>query len=354
MKHTENYALPQIELDDYYDIDVFNDGYRKIDEELKNVNESLDNAMGDMKKLTRKFKPLVKCTPEFVTNIKNSNYLQLRPIEDCKRKIDNAKELCVDGLIWVAHLTTKNGVLEAYENVELFLELREYAENIGLTFSAIKFHTVEDTYITPYGKDKFFQDYLTLINDFIEVDNGSIEHITVCNECADVYYSEDYRSSLTAIMEHIKTRGYNVGITTTSNDQSYASQPVNSWVYDASTMIYCNFYPTISNKMELTTPENGVNGVNAGLRRPLIPKTHYNKPMIASECGVKDAWICLTGPASWQLNGTPSNGEVPYIYWYGVFNSECYKHFNEIWTWYDAYLNVPKVKELFNYYLGGE
>ena len=43
MKHTENYALPQIELDDYYDIDVFNDGYRKIDEELKNVNESLDN-----------------------------------------------------------------------------------------------------------------------------------------------------------------------------------------------------------------------------------------------------------------------------------------------------------------------
>lgn len=43
MKHTEKYALPQIELDDYYDIDVFNYGYRKIDEELKNVNESLDN-----------------------------------------------------------------------------------------------------------------------------------------------------------------------------------------------------------------------------------------------------------------------------------------------------------------------
>ena len=51
MKHTENYALPQIELDDYYDIDVFNDGYRKIDEEFKNVNESLETMASDIEEL---------------------------------------------------------------------------------------------------------------------------------------------------------------------------------------------------------------------------------------------------------------------------------------------------------------
>ena len=38
MKRTENYKLPQIELEDNYDIEHFNDGWRKTDEELKRLD----------------------------------------------------------------------------------------------------------------------------------------------------------------------------------------------------------------------------------------------------------------------------------------------------------------------------
>lgn len=38
MRYTENYRLPQIELEDNYDIEHFNDGWRKTDEELKRLD----------------------------------------------------------------------------------------------------------------------------------------------------------------------------------------------------------------------------------------------------------------------------------------------------------------------------
>ena len=41
MKRTENYKLPQIELEDNYDIEHFNDGWRKTDEELKRIDDEV-------------------------------------------------------------------------------------------------------------------------------------------------------------------------------------------------------------------------------------------------------------------------------------------------------------------------
>ena len=338
-------SLKRIILDENIQVQLSN----KIDK----INTQLDNNQNNVKYVSRRFKPLIKFSPEFVRLDSNSNYLTVYSDDEIKTKIQKISKFNIDGLIWIAHITVKNGIVEAYENVEKFTFAINEARKYGLEFTAIKFHSVEDKYIKQIGIDKFFKEYKQIINGFINVPNN-IEHITVCNESAETYYNKSYETYFADIMNFITSFGYKTGITLTANDSANSINNDNAWIFNLSTNIYSNWYPTISNKLKKTTKTDCVNAVNSSFRRPLTPKETYNKPLIASECGVKNDWECLSNPANWKVNGENSNGEAPRLYWYGIFESDAYKFFDEIWVWYDTYLNYEETINLFNYYLGGE
>ena len=321
----------------------------KLTNDINEINSQLNNV----KYVSRRFKPLVKFSPEFVRLDTNSNYLTVYSDDEIKAKIEKISKFNIDGLVWIAHITVKNGIVEVYENIEKFKFAINEARKYGLEFTAIKFHSVEDKYIKQIGIDKFFKEYKQIINGFINVPNN-IEHITVCNESAETYYNKSYETYFADIMNFITSSGYKTGITLTANDSANSINSDNVWIFNLSTNIYSNWYPTISNKLKKTTKTDCVNAVNSNFRRPLTPKETYNKPLIASECGIKNAWQCLSNPADWKVNGENSNGEVPRLYWYGIFESDAYKFFDEIWVWYDTYLNYDETINLFNYYLGGE
>ena len=321
----------------------------KLTNDINEINSQLNNV----KYVSRRFKPLVKFSPEFVRLDTNSNYLTVYSDDEIKAKIEKISKFNIDGLVWIAHITVKNGIVEVYENIEKFKFAINEARKYGLEFTAIKFHSVEDKYIKQIGIDKFFKEYKQIINGFINVPNN-IEHITVCNESAETYYNKSYETYFADIMNFITSFGYKTGITLTANDSANSINSDNVWIFNLSTNIYSNWYPTISNKLKKTTKTDCVNAVNSNFRRPLTPKETYNKPLIASECGIKNAWQCLSNPADWKVNGENSNGEVPRLYWYGIFESDAYKFFDEIWVWYDTYLNYDETINLFNYYLGGE
>ena len=338
--------LKRIILDENIQLQLSN----KIDK----INTQLVNNQNNVKYVSRRFKPLVKFSPEFVRLDSNSNYLTVYSDDEIKTKIQKISKFNIDGLIWIAHITVKNGIVEAYENVEKFTFAINEARKYGLEFTAIKFHSVEDKYIKQIGIDKFFTEFKQIINGFINVSNNNIEHITVCNESAETYYNKTYETYFADIMNFITSSGYKTGITLTANDSANSSNGDNAWIFNLSSNLYCNWYPTISNKLKKTTKTDCVNAVNSNFRRPLTPKETYNKPLIASECGIKNAWECLSNPADWKVNGENSNGEAPRLYWYGIFESDAYKFFDEIWVWYDTYLNYDETINLFNYYLGGE
>ena len=334
-------SLKRIILDENIQVKLTND--------INEINTQLDNV----KYVSRRFKPLVKFSPEFVRLDSDSNYLTVYSDDEIKTKIQKISKFNIDGLIWIAHITVKNGIVEVYENIEKFKFAINEARKYGLEFTAIKFHSVEDKYIKQLGIDKFFTEYKQIINGFINVPNN-IEHITVCNESAETYYNKSYEAYFADIMNFITSSGYKTGITLTANDSANSSNSGNAWIFNLSTNLYCNWYPTISNKLKKTTKTDCINAVNSNFRRPLTPKETYNKPLIASECGIKNGWENLSNPADWKVNGENSNGEVPRLYWYGIFESDAYKFFDEIWVWYDTYLNYDETINLFNYYLGGE
>ena len=321
---------------------------------IENISSQLDTNENNVKYVSRRFKPLIKFSPEFVRSNSDNNYLTVYSDDDIKAKIQKIAKFNIDGLIWIAHVTVRNGYVEVYENIEKFKFAINEARKYGLEFTAIKFHSVEDEYIQQIGVDKFFTEYKQIINDFINVPNNNIEHITVCNESSATYYNTIYKTYFTNIMNFVKSLGYKTGVTLTANDSDKSSDDNNAWIFDLSTNIYCNWYPSISNKLKKTTKTDCINGVNSSFRRPLTPKETYNKPVIASECGVKNGWENLTNPADWKINGENSNGVVPRLYWYGIFESDAYKHFDEIWVWYDKYLYNDETIKLFDYYLGGE
>ena len=338
-------------------INEINSQLTKLDKkasQIETINSQLNTNQNNVKYVSRRFKPLIKFSPEFVRSNSDDNYLTVYSDDDIKSKIEKISKFNIDGLVWIAHLTVRNGNVEVYENIEKFNFAINEARKYGLEFTTIKFHSVEDEYIQQLGVDKFFTEYKQIINDFISVPNNNIEHITVCNESPTTYYNTLYKTYFTDIMNFISSSGYKTGVTLTANDSANSSNEDNAWIFNLSTNIYCNWYPTISNKLKKTTKIDCINGVNSNFRRPLTAKETYNKPLIASECGVKNGWENLSNPADWTINGENSNGKAPRLYWYGIFESEAYKHFDEIWVWYDRYLYYDETIKLFNYYLGGE
>ena len=338
-------------------INEINSQLNKLDKkasQIETINSQLNTNQNNVKYVSRRFKPLIKFSPEFVKSNSNDNYLTVYSDDDIKTKIEKISKFNIDGLVWIAHLTVRNGFVEVYENIEKFKFAINEARKYKLEFTTIKFHSVEDEYIQQIGVEKFFTEYKQIINDFISVPNNNIEHITVCNESPTTYYNTIYKPYFTDIMNFISSLGYKTGVTLTANDAANSSNEDNAWIFNLSTNIYCNWYPTISNKLEKTTKTDCINGVNSNFRRPLTAKETYNKHLIASECGVKNGWENLSNPADWTINGKNSNGKAPRLYWYGIFESEAYNHFDEIWVWYDRYLYYDETIKLFNYYLGGE
>ena len=85
MKRTGNYKLPQIELEDNYDIEHFNDGWRKTDEELKRLDVEVQKRVNYD---DTEIRELISETNTSLDNMKNLQIALKAELDYVKAELD--------------------------------------------------------------------------------------------------------------------------------------------------------------------------------------------------------------------------------------------------------------------------
>lgn len=291
----------------------------------------------------------------FLTMVNDSYNTSLKTDAQIRKNINDLKNAKVDGYGIVVEVMPsyeqckqfENGEIQesqliwsVYPNVETFNTYMEIAKENGLVLREIKFHNLWArnrgkghglnlaNFITKYG------------NTIIEFLNGlTIKpiHATIINEWTSIQ-SETTNDNIIVLLNAIKSLGYKTGLTGTEVDSAIIPYVDN---------FYFHFYPFITNKKELATYQDGLDGFEkARLYEKHIEelKNRYpNKKIIIDEVGCSNYWESLARPEEYLGNKgyiTTSDGMPMAIYANGAI--EYFKNYpiDEIYIfWTDNILS---------------
>ncbi len=308
---------------------------------------------------SRKFNPKIGKSPYWGEASDNVGGTWLKSLNGMKSDIDEMKEGGLDEFPVIIHIAFNENTNEFYivENLSDISSAIEYAQTQGINPKCVKIHRqrITEENVNSYGMTGFktkWKEFVTTIGELFKPYN--IPYLTVINETDFITMNTEHTPFILELFTIAKNMGYKTGITTLG---VWEFSRIPEEIKLGSDAFFINCYPKISARKQATTYQDSVQAwnLNTDIRYIKSLKSIYNKPVIISESGVMDYWICLANPGKWDWDesilGNPSDGKVSNIYLKGMLeNLKDTEEIESIWLWYDIYF--PINNEMIKSYTG--
>lgn len=342
----------------------------KSEKDIVKVNEQLDNNALEIKNVsedTRIFKPRVYAYlsqgstgsvtwetyvdeityREHLNAMKNSGCdgfvlcLQIQPSKEHRDNFDS-DTITEDDLIYRAY--------PSFDNVKL---LKKLGDEIGVPLVGIKFHNnwIRDN-SKPLTFSKWFEQYTQEAYKFAN-EFTNIKYFSILNESKTIINTTSNKTKIKTLLDQLKKKGFITGFSGVNDFDSDYENYVNG--------IFIHTYPTISNKGQFTTYQDGIIGWESyGILETLrkMRKKHPNKTFLISETGVQNYWEALSLPEqNFNANNTLiEDGSPSAIYFYGMFETlknGDYDFLDSVWLFYTNPIREKTQKIIYKYTNGG-
>lgn len=351
------------EINEKISIESFNNSISKINEQMETNVREIKNVSED----TRLFKPRVYAYlsqgdkgsvtwetyadeatyREHLTSFKKAGcdgFVLCLQIQPSKEQRDNfvSNTITEDDLVYRAY--------PSFDNVKL---LKRLGDEIGVSLVGIKFHNnwIRDN-VNSLTFDKWFTQYMSeaykFANEFID-----IKYFSILNESKTIINTIANKTKIKTLLNQLKKKGFITGFS-----------GVNDFDYDYNDYIngiFIHTYPTISNKGEFTTYQDGIIGWESyGILETIrnMRKKHPNKTFLISETGCQNYWPALSLPEqNFNVdNELIEDGSPSTIYFYGMFENlknGDYDFLDSVWLFYTNPIREKTQKLIYKYTNGG-
>lgn len=352
----------------------YNDGFNQLNE-INDVRiscivsrevDEINSELIDMKNNQRIFKPKVyaylsqgstgstnwetyvddETYVEHLTAMKNSGcdgFVLCLQIQPSKEQRDNfaSDTITEDELVYRAY--------PSFANVQL---LRDIGDEIGVPLIGIKFHNnwIRDN-SKPLTFSKWFEQYTQEAYKFANEFND-IKYFSILNESKSIINTTSNKGKIKTLLDQLKKKGFITGFSGVNDFDSDYDNYING--------IFIHTYPTISNKGEFTTYQDGTIGWESyGILETLrkMRKKYPDKIFLISETGVQNYWEALSLPEqNFNVDNTlVEDGSPSAIYFYGMFEAlknEDYNFLDSVWLFYTNPIR-EKTQKVICKYVGG-
>lgn len=267
--------------------------------------------------------------------------LQIQPSKE-QRESYTSGAISEDELIFRAY--------PSFDNVKI---LKRLGDEIGVPLVGIKFHNnwIRDTG-KPLTFSKWIEQYTSEAYKFAN-EFKSIKYFSILNESKTIINTTANKSKIKTLLDQLKKKGFITGFSGVNDFDTDYDNYING--------IFIHTYPTISNKGQFTTYQDGIIGWESyGILETLrkMRKKYPDKTFMISETGVQNYWEALSLPEqNFNVNNTVvEDGSPSSIYFHGMFEtlkSEEYNFLDSVWLFYTNPIREKTQKTIYKYTNGG-
>lgn len=334
-------------------------------EALSDIGKRLNSKIDKTSYNVRKFKPKLCCM--MIDSSMNSEYEQYYSDETRQKWLNSVKDYKFDGYIATVEIqpskeqrdkflagtiSESDLVYRCFASIDRMITYVKEEKEIGLNMLGLEVHCL-------WARDNWSK--LTAANFFPQFNSALTElmnnincggYIALFNECGtDTILNTSNVNYIKQSLQLVKNKGYKTGI---------AGVGVNLDLIDFCDVISIHSYPTITNKGENVTLDDGIVAWEASRLKEKWRNWHLkypNKEIWLSETGTQNFYESLVWPEKYIATGTKSpNNFVQRVFHQGVLEylkDETY--INGVSLFYlDQSQHYDLLQELYDLYLRSE